>query len=201
MVGCQEEDGGEDAMSWKAILKKDERWGDTSNPIFSSHDEAGNVRFDEYGKRKDVFRHRDHFNPEGMLDPKSRYGTEPPHKEETEEVWDEIVDELKAAYGDKVTMVSPKWNQRTNLWYRNLDILPRPNANPLYVKMEILTHDGPDKDGNPPTKENPPWPSTIFLRTTSKAKKINEVLDNAAKKLEGMNLKNSFGFDTEIDWR
>ena len=185
-------------MTWKDILKLNERWGDPSDPTFSSHDEYGNVRYDEYGRRKDSYKHRDHRFPEGSSDPESRYGTEPPHKEEVEKVWDEIVDELKAAYGDKVTMVSPKWNQSTNYWYKNLDILPRPNANPLYVKMAILTHDGPDKYGNPPTRETA-WPNTIFIGTTSKAKKINEVLDNARRKLEGMNLKNSFGMDTRID--
>ena len=87
-----------------------------------------------------------------------------------------------------------------NYWYKNLDILPRPNANPLYVKISVMTHDGPDKDGNPPTKETA-WPTTIALATTSTAKKINEVLDSAVKKLEGMNLKNSFDNDTRIDRR
>tara|TARA_R110000824_G_scaffold194209_1_gene376771 strand:- start:4419 stop:4970 length:552 start_codon:yes stop_codon:yes gene_type:complete len=182
-------------MSWKDILKIGDRWNRGGK--HRSHDESNNVNYDEYGQRMDNWKHRDHQSPEGKTDPNSRYTTQP-HKEEMDKVWDEVVNNLKQIYGDKIQMVSPKWNQSTNMWYKNLDILTQPNATPLYVKFTILTHDGPDKDGNAPTKETA-WPSTIWLQTTSNAKKINEVLTNAITKLKGMNLKNSFGRNTRID--
>ena len=123
-------------MSWKDILKIGDRWNRGGK--HRSHDESNNVNYDEYGQRMDNWKHRDHQSPEGKTDPNSRYTTQP-HKEEMDKVWDEVVNNLKQIYGDKIQMVSPKWNQSTNMWYKNLDILTQPNATPLYVKFTLLT--------------------------------------------------------------
>jgi hypothetical protein len=184
-------------MTWQDILKAGDKWGRSDK--HRSHDDEGNINYDEYGQPMDNWKHRDHQYPESGSQSESRYTTQP-HKKEMDKVWDKVVNDLKQIYGDKIQMVSPKWNQETNVWYKNLDILTRPNAKPLYITFTILTHDGPDKDGNPMTKETI-WPSTIWFQTTSRSKKIHGVLTDAVNKLKTMDLKNSFGQATSIHER